>query len=78
MKILNTRKPRVAGERVALPEFELIHCPTVRIADLKRRRFNIIDMAKSAAPDMVPVTVEEIMAGGVIVHLWSADIVVLK
>lgn len=78
MKILNTRKSRITGERVALPEFELTSCPTVRIADLKRRRFNIIDKAQSVDPNMAPVTAEEIMVSGLFASLWSADIVVLK
>ncbi|CAN5950673.1 unnamed protein product [Sphagnum jensenii] len=34
---------RVMGDRVTVPEFEIASNPTVRIAEVKRRRFNIID-----------------------------------
>jgi hypothetical protein len=34
---------RVFGDRVTVPEFEIFSNPTVHIADVKRRRFNIID-----------------------------------
>jgi hypothetical protein len=40
---------RVFGERVAVPEFELFSNPTVRIAEVKRRRFNVIDRAVQKA-----------------------------
>jgi hypothetical protein len=34
---------RVFGDRVVVPEFEIFANPTVRIAEVKRRRFNVID-----------------------------------
>lgn len=34
---------RVMGDRVVVPEFEIASNPTVRIAEVKRRRFNVID-----------------------------------
>lgn len=40
---------RVFGDRVVIPEFELYSNPTVRIAEVKRRRFNIIDRAVQKA-----------------------------
>lgn len=40
---------RVFGERITVPEFELVSNPTVRIAEVKRRRFNIIDRAVQKA-----------------------------
>jgi len=40
---------RVFGERVVVPEFELYANPTVRIAEVKRRRFNVIDRAVQKA-----------------------------
>lgn len=40
---------RVQGERLNVPEFELVSNPTVRIAEVKRRRFNIIDRAQQKA-----------------------------
>jgi hypothetical protein len=40
---------RVFGDRVVVPEFELFSNPTVRIAEVKRRRFNIIDRAVQKA-----------------------------
>jgi len=36
---------RVFGDRVTVPEFEIYSNPTVRIAEVKRRRFNVIDRA---------------------------------
>lgn len=40
---------RVFGDRVSIPEFELVSNPTVRIAEVKRRRFNVIDRAQQKA-----------------------------
>ena len=40
---------RVFGDRVTIPEFEVVSNPTVRIAEVKRRRFNIIDRAQQKA-----------------------------
>jgi len=40
---------RVFGDRVTVPEFEVVSNPTVRIAEVKRRRFNIIDRAQQKA-----------------------------
>lgn len=40
---------RVQGDRVLVPEFEVVSNPTVRIAEVKRRRFNIIDRAQQKA-----------------------------
>jgi len=40
---------RVFGDRVVVPEFELYSNPTVRIAEVKRRRFNVIDRAVQKA-----------------------------
>lgn len=40
---------RVFGDRVTVPEFELASNPTVRIAEVKRRRFNVIDRAVQKA-----------------------------
>ena len=40
---------RVQGDRVLVPEFEITSNPTVRIAEVKRRRFNIIDRAQQKA-----------------------------
>lgn len=40
---------RVYGERITVPEFELFSNPTVRIAEVKRRRFNVIDRAVQKA-----------------------------
>jgi hypothetical protein len=35
---------RVFADRVTVPEFEVISNPTVRIAEVKRRRFNVIEI----------------------------------
>jgi hypothetical protein len=40
---------RVFGDRVTVPEFEVYANPTVRIAEVKRRRFNVIDRAVQKA-----------------------------
>jgi len=40
---------RVFGDRVVVPEFEIFSNPTVRIAEVKRRRFNVIDRAVQKA-----------------------------
>ena len=40
---------RVFGDRVTVPEFEIYSNPTVRIAEVKRRRFNVIDRAVQKA-----------------------------
>lgn len=40
---------RVFGDRVTIPEFEIFSNPTVRIAEVKRRRFNVIDRAVQKA-----------------------------
>lgn len=40
---------RVFGDRVVIPEFEIYANPTVRIAEVKRRRFNVIDRAVQKA-----------------------------
>ncbi len=40
---------RVFGDRVVVPEFELFANPTVRISEVRRRRFNVIDRAVQKA-----------------------------
>ncbi len=40
---------RVFSDRVTIPEFEVVSNPTVRIAEVKRRRFNVIDRAQQKA-----------------------------
>ena len=40
---------RVFGDRVVVPEFEIFANPTVRISEVKRRRFNVIDRAVQKA-----------------------------
>ena len=40
---------RIFGDRVTVPEFEIVSNPTVRIAEVKRRRFNVIDRAQQKA-----------------------------
>lgn len=34
---------RIFGTRVTVPEFEIFSNPTVKISDVARRRFNVID-----------------------------------
>jgi len=40
---------RVFGSRVVVPEFEIYSNPTVRIAEVKRRRFNVVERAVQKA-----------------------------
>ena len=40
---------RVFGDRVTIPTFELASNPTVRISEVRRRRFNVIDRAVQKA-----------------------------
>ena len=40
---------RVFGDRIVVPELEIVSNPTVRIAEVRRRRFNIIDRAQQKA-----------------------------
>lgn len=40
---------RVFGDRVTVPEFEIVSNPTVRISEVQRRRFNVIDRAQQKA-----------------------------
>lgn len=40
---------RVFGERIVVPEFEIFSNPTVRISEVRRRRFNVIDRAVQKA-----------------------------
>lgn len=40
---------RVFSDRVTVPEFEVVSNPTVRIAEVKRRRFNVINRAQQKA-----------------------------
>lgn len=40
---------RVFSDRVTVPEFEVVSNPTVRISEVKRRRFNVIDRAQQKA-----------------------------
>jgi hypothetical protein len=37
---------RIKGDRISVPEFEIVSNPTVRIYEVKRRRFNVIDRAQ--------------------------------
>jgi hypothetical protein len=37
--------PKIFGYRVVIPEFEIFSNPTIRISEIKRRRFNLIDRA---------------------------------
>lgn len=36
---------QVRGDRVTIPEFEIVSNPVVRIREVKQRRFNVIDRA---------------------------------
>lgn len=40
---------RVFGDRVSVPTFDIVSNPTIRISEVKRRRFNVIDRAQQKA-----------------------------
>lgn len=40
---------QVRGDRVTIPEFEIVSNPVVRIREVKQRRFNVIDRAVQKA-----------------------------
>lgn len=40
---------KIVGDRVTVPEFEIVANPTVRIREVKQRRFNVIDRAQQLA-----------------------------
>jgi hypothetical protein len=40
---------RVFGDRISVPTFEIVSNPTVLIAEVRRRRFNVIDRAQQKA-----------------------------
>ena len=44
-----TPESRIKGDRISVPEFEVVSNPTVRIAEVKRRRFNVIERAQQRA-----------------------------
>jgi hypothetical protein len=37
------KEDKVFGNRVTIPEFEIVSNPTVVISEVRRRRFNLID-----------------------------------
>lgn len=41
--VIVTAEERVFGQRVTVPEFEIYQNPTVKISEVRRRRFNLID-----------------------------------
>jgi|SRR5271166_2728300 len=50
---LEDRFSRIFGQRVVVPTFEIFSNPTVRITDVKRRRFNLIDRAVQTARQQI-------------------------
>ena len=40
---------RVFGDRVSVPEFDIVSNPTMKISEVKRRRFNVVDRAQQKA-----------------------------
>ena len=45
----STPESRVFGDSITVPEFELVSNPTVRIAEARRRKFNVLDRAVQKA-----------------------------
>ena len=48
---------RVFSDRLTIPEFEVVSNPTVRIAEVKRRRFNVIDRAQQKARQEIDISI---------------------
>ena len=46
-------KLRLRGQQVTVPSFEIFANPTVRISDVKRRRFNLIDRSVQTARQQI-------------------------
>lgn len=42
-------KVEIFGRRVVIPTFEVFSSPTIRLGDIKSRRFNLIDRAVQTA-----------------------------
>lgn len=91
VKVLNTRKKpeRVFGERVVLPEFEIVSCPTVRLLDIRTRKFDISDRVQRSAREEIAaqedkavfaaldaVSQNEIVLNGCLGTSWGVDIVI--
>ena len=72
--ILNTGRNRIFGERIAMPDFEMVSCPTVGIVDIGRRRFNIIEEHDR----IEPVAAMETLRCGRIAHLWGAETIISR
>lgn len=47
------KEEKVFGKRVTIPEFEIVSNPTIRISEVKRRRFNLIDRNKGRIPVVI-------------------------
>lgn len=50
---------RVYGDRVTVPEFTIVSHPTIKISEVKRRRFNIIDRAQQKARQEIQAREDE-------------------
>ena len=48
-KLTDRKSWRIFAQRVVIPEFQVFANPTIRISDVKQRRFNLIDRAVQTA-----------------------------
>ena len=50
----------IKGRRVKIPEFEIVSNPTIKISDIKRRAFGIIDRAVPWYEELEQILEEEL------------------
>jgi hypothetical protein len=49
---------RTFGQRVVVPTFEIFSNPSIKISDVKRRRFNVIDRAVKTARQQIAADID--------------------
>jgi hypothetical protein len=52
-------KSFIRGERIRVPEFEVVSNPQISLTEIKQRRFNIIDRAQDLARKEIQVAEDE-------------------
>lgn len=56
----------IKADRVTLPTFEIVSSPTIRITDIKQRRFNLIDrMPRRPYDEVVVITDQDTLESSV-------------
>lgn len=44
--IIDKQSSYIHGQRVVIPQFQIFNSPTIKISEIKRRRFNLIDRTR--------------------------------